>query len=421
MSSAEASVRVDALSRVFLWSGSPATTATLVGVLLALGALGIFLPQELTADALAESTSSALVQVVTGLGLHHVLRAWSTQLVLVLLSLNLCAAALRRLLAPSLSLATPSRADVAITEAAQSPAAPVRLEDALRAVLPGWSVRRLGEGHAVARKGLTLEGVAVACLGLLVLGVAYVVSATSGSRGLVKLMVGEPGDPAVHARFKVLREEGDAVVSWTPEPKFELGCGAVAAGDRNCWIDTVKGRSKTTLRPGDDLEFEGFRLTLVGVTRLPGAGAFDLDVFLAGEASTHLAQAGDVVDVERGGQRLATLMIAGDTTADPVGVVAGEKVPRERLSDLRVSARPRESLTFRLTTEEHVPWVWAGATLMLIGLGLTLGLPGYRVVAERVPSGHVSLVLCGTGALCRPARELDRVARALSAGKSLSA
>ena len=80
---------------IFLRLASRKTTLVLLLSLTAILSFGLVVPQHVSGEAVGHSYSSSITQVVTGMRLHRLETSWLTQLVGMLLMLNLLAAGLR--------------------------------------------------------------------------------------------------------------------------------------------------------------------------------------------------------------------------------------------------------------------------------------------------------------------------------------
>ncbi len=403
-------------SNAFLVSASPRTTFVLLGMLLGVLALGMVVPQHVAYDTIGHSYSASLAQVIRAFGVHHVAGAWPTQLLVVLLILNVSARLVKSQLQPSEEAAGDAwRATVVDADDVDGPDAGTPIAQALQAALPKWRVREAG-ATTLASRGLVTEGVVIVLVGVLTLCAAWAVAELSGERGRVFVMTG--GDDAAKSRFRAEHLTGDTSLPWNPD--FDMTCSQTSdgslLGDRQCLINIDGSPHQATLKPGRDLEFLGYRLTLVGVRRRSGVGGFAMEISNAGASTRTTAAVGSPVDLPQGDRTLATLLVSGNAPADPIGVLLNTGTPPESVADLAVRTHPRVVLELAVGRTNHDPWVWAGLTMVLIGLLVAGVLPSYRVRASR-KGGKWALHVRGVGLLARPAQQLTAVKKALeSAG-----
>ena len=112
---------------------------------------GLVVPQHVSGEAVGHSYSSSITQVVTGMRLHRLETSWLTQLVGMLLMLNLLAAGLRSALRLSDSNeSNPARSPVAHTKIALPESQP-RLDEWLSRTWPRSGARLKSSNQATGR------------------------------------------------------------------------------------------------------------------------------------------------------------------------------------------------------------------------------------------------------------------------------
>ncbi|MFT7623083.1 MAG: hypothetical protein ACI9WU_002260, partial [Myxococcota bacterium] len=343
-------------------------------------------------------------QVIVAMDLHNIGGSWLLQLVLVLLGLNLAA----RLAVSALGRAQGSGTRVARAIGRGGSGEGLNL-DALSKALPKWRIKLTETGGGAVR-GLGVEGLVVLGLGLVILAAGYVVG-TRADRGIIYLMPGT--DDAARARFQGKKIQGDKLVPWRPE--FTISCSesvdGTPLGDRSCILQIAGKPHKATLQARRDLEFNGRRLTWVGVRRVSGVGGFEVDVTHAAGSSSSPAIVGTPLDVATPEGTIATLLIPGNAPGDPVGLLADGPEG----AAITVSARPRYMLEIAVSGSASEAWIWGGLTLFIIGLLLVGLAPTYRAVVIRVEDQY-EVTVTGTGLLARPEPWRDAVLAQLGSG-----
>ena len=390
------------------------TTLVLLILLAMTMAFGLVVPQHVSGEAIGHSYSSSLTQVVTGLRLHHLETSWLTQLLSILLVLNLIAIGLRSVLRiPNDQIDGPARSPSA---EAHLPIRPnqARLDEWLRTRWPRSGARLESRDEASGRLGFRTEASTLILAGAVVLCTAAIISSQQATRYLT---IVEGADDAANARFTATQVLNDAELPW--KPPFEMECnrstGSTLSGARECIIVWNGKRHEATVRPGTDLEFLGMRLTLVGLERLPLSGSLDIDVTYADKERSRTTSAiGSPLDIKLPDGRI-TALLGGVNNDAPVGLLTG-KVPTERIAGLlEISARPRAAMKFRITGTAHMPFIWIGCGVLLLGLlGLAI-LPSYRIHAHRLDTG-LSIRIAGFGALAKPERLLAKLHEAPEKG-----
>lgn len=373
--------------------GSPRTTVSLASALLALLSVGLVVPQGIAAEGIGYSYSASLAQVITALELHRVVTSWPVQLVLVGLALN---------------------GGARLIEAGLSHRASAPLPRDVAAALVGWRVRAAADGSVRATRGLFREGLIVLLVGGFVLGGATLL-ATGATSGRLFVLTG--GDDAARSRYVAEELRGERWVPW--KPGFELTCSESSdqelLGPRQCIVDIGGRPHQATLVPRRDLEFEGKRLTLVGVRRVSGVEGFGVDVGFFGGSAQPSGAIGTPIDVRQGDRLVATLLPSGNAPHDPIGVLPSPD--SDAASALTVSVRPRVMLEIAVHETGAEPWTWAGVTLVLIGLSIAGLLPGYRATLTR-HDGRWMVDVQGVGLLSRGEPLQQGLNRALGQGAS---
>jgi hypothetical protein len=404
--------------RVFDAFVSPKATFVLLALLLALISVGMFVPQQGDLASIGHNYSSGMTQLVRGFDLHRIDHSWPLQLIALLLGLNLTGLGLAYLQArnrQSSGMTPASRNRRIIGKAFNGPGGDIRVDDSLRMSLSGWQVESCGE-NAVARRGWVREGLVAALAGVLILGCAWIYAQSVSVQGRVWLMAGPSTDLSVQSRFRAERQSGHRSLPWKPD--FELACSTTAdgrlIGTRHCEIAHGGERKRVTLGKGHYIPIGDYRLTLVGARYLSGVGGFTLDV-AAGNQHVHGAvDVGGSFDVTQAGAIVASLLISGNDRNDPVAVLLPPDGAKGLSGDLRVEARPRVELEFRLSSEQHEWLVWTGLALLLLGLFVALVLPGYTLMANRTGT-RWTLSVSGIGLLCRPGAVLTAIEAELKA------
>lgn len=363
---------------------------------------GLVVPQHVSSETIGHSYTSSVTQVVVGLELHRIESSWLTQLLAILLALNIVAIGLKRAFRlPNGVENGPARSPYAVSEVAIE-STDNSLNDWLHTRLPRSGARLHSRHHASGSLGFRVES-AILCLS----GVAVLLAAAAiGARtDLGFITVVEGADDAARARFEASQIRNDAELPWNPP--FDMECGrsedSTMRGPRRCLIVWDGKRHEATVKPGTDLEFLGRRLTLVGLERLPLSGSLDLDIaYGKKERSRTTSAVGTPLDITLPDGRI-TALLGGSTDGSPVGVLMGQVGEEAVAGQLSISARPRTAMTFLVSGTDHIPFVWIGAGLLLIGiLGITL-LPAYRIAIIRT-SDTITLNIRGYGALSRPER-----------------
>lgn len=390
-------------SAFFRVIASPRVSLGLLAMTAAVLSIGLFVPQRVPLEVIALTYPPRFAQVIGALDLHRVATGWLLQLSVVLLALNGVAALLYGLLragAPGeRTPAPPGRATATTRGGDDRP-----VGEALSVALAGWSVTRLDADHLHARRGFQLASTLVVVIGLVVCAVGLFVSETAGTRGEVRLMIGDPGAETVRSRFRATRMEGDALVPW--DPGFEVGCRHSPDGafdsERVCRVMSGKDAYEAKVKPGRDIEFGGYQLSMVGFRRIPEAAGFELQVNQGKREHRVTAWPVSAVDVSDADGRLATLVVTGSAEGETVGVLPGGRLT----GAVDVVARARTELVFRLSTDEHEPWVMAGGALVMLGLMLGFLLPSYHLSARRGAGKGIVIEVGSISLLGRPAEAL---------------
>ena len=207
-----------------------------------------------------------------------------------------------------------------------------------------------------------------------------------------------------------------------------MGCGDPGdgriLGTRPCLVTVGEESRRITLGPGHYIPIAlklpngdpgpAYRLTLVGARPIRSAGDFVTDVVVGGALARTRTDVGVPLDVSVAGKSMGAIQVGGTSTGDPVALIADSGV-RAAAKDVNVSVYPRTELEFRLITEEQIPWLWGGLTIILIALLVGGILPSYSVVASRNAEGLWTADVSGVGLLARPARVLELLMRELEA------
>ena len=383
------------------------TTLTLLILLGGIMCFGLVVPQHVSGEAIGHAYSSSITQVVVGLELHRLESSWLTQLLFILLTLNVFAIGLRR------SLGIRATATLAPARSAMQRAAITvdtstnRLDEWIQQRLPRSGPRLLNRNHAIGVLGFRSESVILCLAGVAVLAAAAIIG-TRADLGYITVVEG--ADDAARSRFTSVQIRQNSELPW--KAPFEMECDrsqdSTLAGPRRCIIVWNKKRHEATVKPGTDLEFLGLRLTLVGLERLPLSGSLDIDVHYQDVGHSRTTSAVSTpVDITIPPGRI-TALLGGATNGSPIGILPG-KVGLDQVVDrLSISARPRAALAFRVSNTQHIPYVWIGSGLLLLGiLGVTL-LPSYSVSIRRTNS-DIELQVAGYGAFANTERLLSRL------------
>ena len=398
----------------FAVMASGATTAALLLSLSFAFLFGALLPQRVPLDAIAAAYPTSVTQMAGRFGLADVVSSWPVSALTVLLVLNLLAIGVRRFLLGDLRtggsrLAAAQRAGVT----------GIRDSDDLRGRSRAWvpfRFRFVGSDRVEGRSGFFVEGLALVLLGGVALAASAWVARTTDTTGEIRVITSRgPEDRVAASRQQAVLLTGDRSSPW--KPGFELSCAdAKDSGPLSPrWCSFGKIRSSAAPKvaqvvPGFDLDYAGYRFTLTGVERVAGLGQFD--VWARGPAGRSRVPAAilEPLDISEGGQPIASASVTGDGADEPAALVPVPGVPRERVAEVTLLAQPRTELRFAVGTERYLPYLWAGVTLLLIGLLLCAVLPGYRLRAVRAEGGWTVAVF-GTGVLCHPEGVLDGIQR----------
>jgi len=381
------------------------TTLVLLVLLAMTMAFGLVVPQHASGEAIGHSYSSSFTQVVTGLQLHQLESSWLTQLIGMLLALNLLAIGLRPVLRlPDIQQMELARSEV-IQHALPMEQSPERLDEWLRKHISRPRARLRSRNEARGRLGFRVESFYLVIFGAMTLTFAAII----GSQDEIKLIkVVEGADDTANSSFEATQVINDAELPW--KPPFEMECNrssdGTLGGARQCIITWDGKRHEATVRPGTDLEFLGIRLTLIGFDRLPLSGSLDLDITYNDDGrSRTTASLGVPLDITLPDGRV-TAILGGVSDNAPVAILTG-KVPSESVTGrLAVSARPRVAMLFRFTETDHMPFLWTGCGLLLLGLVGVALLPAYRINVQRSDTGLV-IQIQGFGAFAAPRKLLS--------------
>lgn len=421
--------------RLFGVAASPTTTAVLLGLLAALLAIGLFIPQGVSADALGWSYPPSITQAARSMDFHRLGSAWMLQLTLVLLVLNLSARGLNAAArGPYQGVPRSSRHPIAEATLPGSPANSAAMIALLDKSIPGSRVTALGEHAARADRGLAFEGALVLGVAALTFVVAFAMHESDSTVGDIELVTGS--DRQAAASFKASRMVGDTMLPWTPD--FTIECGDVEdptrgeLGPRKCILryqpeakNPLHGlrvavlrtnRHESTLTPGQDIEIHvagaprPYFLSLVGVERVTALGGFDLNVDTGTKQTRVAATLGEPLDINVDDTLLATLMLPSNARGAPIAVLPGPGVDDAALAGLKLSATPRTRLHFRLKTPspQPIPLIWVGIWLTILGLLLTSVMPTYRVFFT-YDGSQATVSVIGLGLMARPQAKLESV------------
>jgi hypothetical protein len=159
----------------------------------------------------------------------------------------------------------------------------------------------------------------------------------------------------------------------------------------------------------------GYRITLTGIRRIQAIGGFQVAVDGAAGRALTTSTIGEPLDVfntldtANEANRLATLLLAGNTSESPVGLLPRPGLTAEQVGPLRVEAVPRTEIELRVVTTAHIPAFWGGVVLLLLGVLIITCVPAYRVRLYRSSDGHGTLNIEAAGLLARPKRLLEPI------------
>jgi hypothetical protein len=374
----------------------------------------------------------AVVRTALGFGLDHVFSSWVTAFLGILLALNVGARAVD---ASSTGVRRPWSAW--IPSGSRLPLHVARIGgtdlDGLGRQLGAWvPVRGVDTrgGVLFARRGLWIEGLAIAATGVVCFAVAGGLKGADGALGRVVAQASfEPQAPEPARAAVVVPGAADWVAGG---PSIEVACGAAdlqrPGAPRACSIRTAGGSVSGEVAVHAPLEWLGMSIGLMHSQRDARSAVVEMGI-ADPKAGTRARQQmavgqGYSIGLAARGARTEPVQLDVDTQPGPQGpivtVAPGSAAPwayagpAERPAGdapLRLSPRGREQVELSFVGQRHRAFWVAGALLLLVGLGLVLGVPHLSITAQALPSGELEVRVAS---LNRPALA-ERVARALVA------
>lgn len=379
---------------------SPLTFAVLATLLALNLLLAMTVRQGATLKTLLADHDFSTVQAVQGLGLDHVSTAWSTQLLWLLLLLNVIGLFLRHRAGADQPLPSGaagvwvSRVHGVIPSSLKALASQV--EAAAGGGTLSWS--RAGS-RLVLRRGRAREAIGVVGLGLLTLLASLVVQ---DQLGLDAQMTVIPGGSGGEARMQV-REEARWVERQQP---LALTCDRADPADpqrrRLCQARSADWAGSFQVGAGSDDWVAGYRMRALEETPRPGRADEDIVLLMTRPGAPRPSQ---LQGRSGQGYRLSTgealslfagphgpLVVVSEPDEPPYLMApALGRSPSAAPGTMRLEASPSWSVVMAMTGEPGVYLWWAGLLLLLVGL-LLLCRPHVTLHLEATIDGTAVVV-----------------------------
>lgn len=366
---------------------------------------GLFIPQNSDMVTLSQSYPPVVTYLVAAFDLNQIEKSWITHLLLILLALHIMARWLTHMLASSVpqnALNSDIERRVVSAENADESA-----EQWLFKWKAGRHIERTSPTRVRARSGYRREGLVFLAISFLAFALSLYFNQRSATHAQLSLMTGEGDDARTQARYVGRQLVAGKWLTW--KPPFTMNCGNLLAesGERQCRIGQPDERYEVTLKPGVDILFNGFRMTLIGEDRVTGMSGFEIEATAPGELARFKGAVGRSFDINHTKRLLSSVLLSGTSPEDPTALFPGPGADPERLSQLQLKLSPRTELHFKISKNTPLAFVAGGVFLFLLSLLLLVIVPAYTVEIDHSNSNQWRLSIVGFGLLATPKHEAE--------------